>query len=171
MAFITGEVRLDFVRLAKPDDKGSYSVCVLINKDDEDTIALINEAVETCAEENKGIWGGKIPKNLARPLHDGDVNRDTDEYPQFEGQMYLNANTFRPPYLADADDEPLADPKQLYSGVYARIALEPSAYYHADTGKKGVKLYVNAVQKTRDGERIGPDTTSGGSVSFGKFKM
>ena len=85
--------RLSYAHIWEPDSvNGSepkYSVSCIIDKDDKDTIAKIQKAIELAKEEGKGKWGGKIPANLKTPLRDGDIDRPEDE--AYAGCMFLNA--------------------------------------------------------------------------------
>ena len=74
---ITGKCRLSYVNIFQPKSiNGSdpkYSVSVLINKKDKETLEKIEKAIKAAEELGKASkWGGKIPKNLKRPLRDGD---------------------------------------------------------------------------------------------------
>ncbi|UTW68643.1 DUF2815 family protein [Anaerobacillus sp. HL2] len=54
----------------------------------------------------------------------------------------------------DANLNPIMDPTEIYSGIYARIAVNFAPY--AAQGKKGIGCYLSTnIQKTRDGEPLG----------------
>lgn len=95
--------RLSYAHLWEPDSiNGSepkYSVSCIIDKQDKETIAKIQKAIETAKEEGKGKWGGKIPANLKTPLRDGDIDRPEDE--AYADSMFLNANSKQAPQIVD----------------------------------------------------------------------
>ena len=80
----TGKVRLSYAHVweahaMSEGQEPKYSVSVIIDKNDKDTLKAIKEATDQAKEEGKGKWNGKIPGNLKTPLRDGDVDRPDDE--------------------------------------------------------------------------------------------
>lgn len=154
--FVTCEARLTFVHLAQPDPKLSklgtqkYSVCALIPKSDQAGIKklqdYINESIELC----KPFWGGKLPANFNTPLKDGNVERA--KYPEFQDVMYFNSGTkFRPP-IYNLERHEIPDPTAVYSGMYGKLCV--IAFPYSYSGKHGISLGLESVQKTRDGELL-----------------
>ena len=153
---ITGKVRFSFVQnLFAPDSKGFYSIMILINKKDKATLSQINGVVDKFKTDPKAvaIWGGKFMASFKTPLRDGDTDRDTEKYPEYKGHHFINVNTLKKPEVKDSQMNDIINKSDLYSGCYGRVSMVPSAY-HVD-GNKGIKFYLNSVQKMADGEPLG----------------
>lgn len=166
---ITGEVRLSYVHLLEPyssdpDKEKSYSVCLLIPKKDKTTVAKIRKAQQAALEAGKGKFGGKIPKVWKDTLRDGDEEIDTDEHPEYAGHWYMNvsARLAYPPAVVDRQRNPIDDPREIYSGCYARVSMVAFAFN--TQGNKGVSFGLRNVQKLRDGENL-----TGGSTADEDF--
>jgi hypothetical protein len=153
---ITGKVRLSFTKnVFTPDEKGSYSIMILVDKRDKETLAKINGAVDKFKTDPKAvtIWGSKFLASFKTPLRDGDTERDTEKYPEYKGQYFINANTYNKPSVVDSGMNDIINKSDLYSGCYGRISIIPAAY-NVD-GNKGIKFYLNNVQKLAEGEPLG----------------
>lgn len=165
---VAQEVRLSFVNLLEPRSPGlnddgtpqapKYSAQLLIPKDTakgKATYAALRKAEETAKEQDKGKWGGRIPKNLKSIIHDGDTEGDTDKYPELEGHWYMSVNTSTkyPPKVVDRKLQPILDATEVYSGIWANVSLQ--AYGYAVQGSSGVSFGLGNVQKLRDGEPLG----------------
>ena len=158
----TGKVRLSYAKLFTPSaapgsDKLKYSVSVLIDKNDKETLRKINAAIEEAKEVGKSSkWGGKIPTKLHLPLRDGDEDRPEDA--AYKGMYFFNASSERKPGVVDRDLNAILDPEEVYSGCYGRVNV--NFYPYDSNGNRGVAAGLNHVQKVADGERLG-----GGAVS------
>lgn len=156
---ITGKCRLSYVNIFQPKSiNGSdpkYSVSVLINKKDKETLEKIEKAIKAAEELGKASkWGGKIPKNLKRPLRDGDEEREDDE--AYRGHYFVNATSLAKPGVVDRDLNEIIDPTEVYSGCYARLSLN---FYPFDVnGNRGIACGLNNIQKWADGEPLGGRT-------------
>lgn len=155
---ITGVVRLSFSNLFEPrktDDgkPGKYDCCLLIDKEDTDTVKCINKAIENAkAKGVKEKWGNKVPKNLVLPFHDGDEKEDDQYSDQFKGMMFLNPKAKSRPSIVDKHCAPIIDPEELYSGCYIIAAL--SFFPYDAQGNRGVGVGIDNVMKWRDGESL-----------------
>jgi Protein of unknown function (DUF2815) len=152
----TGKGRLCYVQnLLKPDEKDSYSLMFLIPKTDTVTVNAIKKSIEAFKKDTKaeGKWGSKFLASMKLPLRDGDTERDTDKSPEFKGHYFINANTYTKPGVVDAQMQEIINPADIYSGCYGRISVVPAAF-NTD-GNKGIKFYLNNVQKLSDGEKLG----------------
>ena len=152
---ITGEVRLSFVHLLEPGSfdgsEPKYSVMILIPKDDKKTLGKIKRAIEAAKEYGKtSKWGGKIPKGLRLPLHDGDEEM---EGPEFEGMYFMRVSSETKPGVIDRYKQPVEDSNGVYSGCYARVSMNMFPYDAA--GNRGVSAGLNNVQVLRDGDPLG----------------
>ena len=159
---VTDVVRLSYANVwtpkvpaSQPDAKPKYSCSILIPKTDKKTVAAINQAIDEAIKEGIGKFGGKIPNKatLKLPLRDGDVEREDD--PAYKGHWFLNAsaNEEHPPKIVDRRVQPILDHSEVYSGVYAKVALNFFAF--AVSGNKGVACGLGNIQKIRDGEPLG----------------
>ena len=174
---VTGEVRLSYVNLLKPREsqfggEPKYSVTLLIPKSDFGTKQRIDAAIEVAKEQGRSNkWNGVMPPVVPIPVHDGDgVKSDGTPFgDECKGHWVITASSSidQPPKIVDVNLNPVLDPTEVYSGMYARVAINFAAYF--SNGKKGVGCYLSTnVQKTRDGEPLGaaaPDA----SAAFGSL--
>ena len=151
----TGKVRLSFPHLFEKYDKSDKYQCVLlIDKDDKATIGVLKKAVEAAKELGKTTkWGGKIPKDLDSPIHDG----DSSEYDGYEDHYYVSAKSTRQPKVTDETGDEIFDQDDIYAGCYVRAVIKFLPY---DNSGKGVCCILERIQKVDDGEPFGG---SGGS--------
>lgn len=158
---VTGKVRLSYAHVWDPQSvNGSdpkYSVSLIIEPDDKDTIEAINAAVEEAIRDSGPKFKGKIPpkSSLRLPLQDGDEKHGND--PAYEGMLCLNANSKQAPGIVDQACRPIIDRSELYSGCYARVSLNFFAYNV--TGNKGIAAGLGNIQKISDGEPLGGGST------------
>jgi hypothetical protein len=94
------------------------------------------------------------PKGIRRPLEDGDIkyNEDPSKFSVYKGCWAAKASTRRRVGVVDAQNLPVTDPKEIYSGCYCRALL--SAYTYDKAGNRGLAFSLDAVQKVRDGKPI-----------------
>lgn len=159
----TGKVRLSFFKGwkpeatddSRPEDK-YYSTAIIISKDDKDTIAKINAAVEHLEKEYKAKNKGKLPAKWKRPLRDGDEEKPDDS--NYENSFFLNCKSKNKPAIVGRErDEngklkPITDESEVYSGCYARLGIN---FYQFDTkGNLGIGVGLNSVQKLADGPKL-----------------
>lgn len=133
---VTGKVRLSYVSLCEPkpsiDGKSApkYQTTVLLPKSDTETKAKIDAAINEAKQSGKDSkFGGKIPAILSTPIHDGDGYRPTDGEPYGEeckGCWVFTASTTNRPRVVDINRNDILDPTEIYSGMYARVALTSS---------------------------------------------
>lgn len=162
---VTGEVRLSWPELFEPKvapgaTVPKYSAMLLIPKTDEKTIKALRDAEKATAEEQKDKFGGKVPAKLRSIIRDGDGEDDNGEpwserFPERAGHYFMTvtANERYKPGVVDAQLNPIIDPSEVYSGVYARVSLMPFAYN--EQGNRGISFGLRNVQITRDGEPLG----------------
>ncbi|MDR1240731.1 MAG: DUF2815 family protein [Oscillospiraceae bacterium] len=157
----TGIVRLSYANVwkAKSINGGTpkYSVSVIIQKNDSETLGKINKAIEATYRNDLGKLKGGNNKSapllsaIKTPLRDGDSERPEDE--AYQGCYFVNANSAKAPGIVDLGLVPITDTSQVYSGVYARVSL--SFYAFNVNGNKGVACGLQNIQKVRDGEPLG----------------
>ena len=154
---VFGPCRLSYTHLFSkysPDGdpaNGKYMTNVLIPKSEKETIKAIKQAIE--AGKQAAIvskWGGKEPKKMDLPLHDGDDKEDDDIYID---HFYVNAKCYTRPGIVDKDKQPITDEDDMYSGVWAIISV--TFYGYDVSGNRGVACGLNNVMKYKDGDRLG----------------
>ena len=155
---ITNKVRFSYVnifrsRAFREGQDAKFSICLLIPKEDKAGLAKIQKAIDEAVQEGiSSKWGGKQPKNLHLPLRDGDLER-ADEAPEYEGMMFLNANSNSKPGIVDKDLNEILDPDEVYSGCWGRASI--NFFPYDSNGNRGVGVGLNNIQKLKDDERLG----------------
>ena len=154
-----GEVRFSYTAVFQPkkNDDGTpskYGVCIIIPKEDTETVNLVKEAIDAAKQRGKlEKWGGKIPANVKSCLRDGDIDREDDG--AFAGCYFLNASSRNKPGVKVLEDGVVSDAldeEDFYSGCYGAVTLDFFPY--ESSGNKGVGAGLNNVIKTRDGDRL-----------------
>lgn len=157
---VTGKVRFSYANVFTPvaSEEGKtpkYSVSIIIDKNDKETISKINAAFEKAKAASAAFFGGTVPKGLKGGLRDGDAEKDDEAY---QGAFFINANSVQKPGVVDADLNPILDQAEFYSGCYGRVSLNFYAYNQA--GSKGIACGLGNLQKLEDGERLGGGTSA-----------
>ena len=156
----TSEVRLSFVNVFAPriDNEGNekFSVTCLLPKSDTAGLNILKSAIDAEIEEEKnGIFKGINKEFIKHPIHDGDGYTATGKEfgPECKGHWVFSATTGidYPPQIVDKKVQPIIDRTEMYSGCYGHVAIRVKAY---DNQSKGVGFYLNAIQKTKDGESL-----------------
>lgn len=173
---LTGEVRLSYAHLnepfanaSTPGAKKRYSVTLLIPKTDAATKADIDAAMKAAYEDGvANKWKGMRPQLSSPLIWDGDGKRKggDDFGPECKGHWVITANTpddQRKPQVVDISNINVElAPKDIYSGMYARVTL--NFFSFSQGGNKGVGCGLGNVMKTRDGEPL-----SGGASAASDF--
>ena len=147
----TGEVRLSYPKVFKPNeeheyDPGKYTLSILIDKNDTDTIGLINELIMDAAERGKKELWKNSTVGVKTPLRDGDTERPESE--ECAGKFFLNAKTKNRPGVWTLDRMPITDEMAVYGGCWALVVLRAYPFEHA--GNKGIAMSFEHVIKTKD---------------------
>ena len=156
----TGVVRLSYANIAQPrkndDGKAKYSSQIIIDKTDKKTIKAFERAIEELKADPKAL--AKVEGKAAYlklNLRDGDT--DVSGQPEvYADKFFINANSDKQPIVFNRDKIKMDDfdiEEEIYSGVYAQVALSVFAYNF--NGKKGVGFGLNGIRKIKDGERLG----------------
>lgn len=156
---VTGKVRFSYPNVFQPravaeGQDAKYSVSLLIPKSDKATMSKIKAAMEAVKATCASLFGGKVPANLASPIHDGDAEKPHGgEYgPEAQGCWVLNASSKQKPGIVDADMNAILDSTEFYPGCYGRASINFFAYNKA--GNRGIGCGLNNLQKTADGEPL-----------------
>lgn len=173
-----GPVRFSYLHIVEPRQNedgtpGKYDATLLIPKDDKETLARINKAIDDAYQEAvTKMWGGKKPKEgyWFNPLQDGDApNRNGEERSEsFAGHYFLAAKSSRKPQLIlfrggeVAENGKVLKPGKLeecinmddfYSGCYGYASVAFGGF--DNNNNKGISCYLNNLLKTSDGEPLG----------------
>jgi hypothetical protein len=126
--------------------KAEWAVTMLFDKKTAD-LSKLKQTMITAAKNEFGPDVDLKTLDLKRII-DGDT-KDRGEY---AGQWVVKAATrLKAPGVVDAQLNKILDPSEIYSGVYANVNVTVKAYTQPN---KGVTLYLNHVQKVKDGEPI-----------------
>ena len=168
---LTGEVRLSYVHLIeprtnKPGDDPKYSATLLIPKTDFATKADIDASIQAAAQDAVSkVWNGAAPPQLRVPIYDGDGVRQSGEPfgEECRGHWVMSASTFNKPQVVGIQNiNQELPPREVYSGMYARVTIRFFGY--SNSGNKGIGCGLGNVMKTRDGEALAGSASA--SVDF-----
>lgn len=129
-----------------------YDCCIIIDKDDEQAVKLVNDAVDAA----KALYVEKFGKpkgRLKTVVHDGDEDKPDDE--SVANCLYINASSKRKPgvkmlengLLVDALDE-----DDVYSGCYG--AADINFFCYNNNGAAGISCGLNNILKMEDGPKL-----------------
>ena len=145
-----------------PQGEPKYSCTILVPKTNTAAKAVIDQAVAAAIEAGVSAkWSGVRPPQPAICVHDGDGPRPSDGSAfgeECRGCWVFTASSKQPPFVVDAQVQPIIDPTQVYSGMWGNVNVNFFAYNSA--GKKGIGCGLNGVQKTGDGDPLGSRLTA-----------
>lgn len=168
---VTEPCRASYAALTKPkaNDSGvlKFSVQVHVRKDDKITIEKCKAAIKEAFKGGvaKGYWPADTKLTaLQVSFRDGDkeLEAETKTDPIYKGIYFFNASSNNRPGIVDKEGQKILDAEEIYSGMFARFAL--NFYPYKAGGNKGIAAGLNHVQKVRDGEKL-----SGGGDAEGVF--
>lgn len=149
-------VRFSYVNVNEPHAVApgqleKYSVMLLIDKNDKESLAAFKAAMKELTKEAcaQGMWGGKVPAKFNNPLHDADEDPNKSALPEYQGMFYVNASSKFKPGVVDRNKQPIIDPSDFYSGCYGRAQINLFPYEHM--GNTGIGVGLNNLQKVKDG--------------------
>jgi len=125
-----------------------YSLSAIIDKSDNETINMIEDAIETVRNESLQLWGGRIPMHLKLPLHDGDEEKPDNSV--FKHSLFINAKSKEAPQIVDNNVQPITNQSDLYPGCYGKVSITLYGYNY--NGAKGIAAWLGNIQKIKDGE-------------------
>ena len=133
--------------------KAKFEASIVVDKDDEQAIQLINDAVEA-AKAMYTEQFGKPKGKLKTWISDGDEERPDD--PAFSGKMYFTAKSDRNPELKILENGLLVDAldeSDIYGGCRGGALVRFYPYNNA--GGSGIACGLNGFVKLEDGPRMG----------------
>lgn len=159
MSITINNVRFSYANLFQPkapfnnpNGEPKYSVTILVPKANTEAKALIDREIARVMEDAvSSRWGGVRPPQPAVCVHDGDGPRPSDGSAfgaECRGCWVFTASSKQAPFVVDGQVQPIIDPTQVYSGMWANVCVTFYAYNQA--GKKGIGCGLNGVQKLRD---------------------
>ena len=149
---LTGALRCSFPHLFEKyyfqgQDKGEYSLQLLIPKDDP-TARMLADMVKKAMVEK---FNGKIPNGWWNPLQDGDDK--ADKYPEMAGHWVIKvSDKNNQPLVVDQKKQEIMDARDIYAGCYVRVKLDVYAFNNV---QKGAGFGLRLVQKIADAESFG----------------
>lgn len=170
------------VRIAKPylfekskNEQGvekGYEIQILIDKSNVQVLQQIDQLIAEAVAN--GPFANEPTAFFRKPLKDsmqptpqsGKIPASSENGYGYGDCMYARVATkFQPQIMkfnAQGAMESVIDPNEVYSGMYAHVVI--SAYAYKMDGSKGVSLSLEAVLKSRDGEKIVGSGGGGGAV-------
>lgn len=166
---ITGKVRFSYVNIFYPrastfSKDSRYSLSLILDKEDKETLSKIYAAMEAAKGEGKNLWGGNIPENLIMPLKDGDLNKEIRK--EYENKFYINTSSKQKPGVVDKKLTTITDASVVYSGCYGRVSLNFYPYEQGES--KGIGCALLNVQMLEQGESLGAHSRP--EEDFGAFE-
>jgi len=171
----TGECFASFPHLAEPDTGKQFSD----SKYKVDAIFCNKDAMAPLVAECKAL--AKINFGTETDIHFPWKNGNEGSTSKFQGypdHFYITPKTNNAIPVVGPDPKFVFDPAKVYGGAIIRVNVTPKAYtmtdeetvVHPDGSrvkekitKKGITLYLNAVQFVRDSDRFGAaDDPTGG---------
>ncbi len=159
MPITINDVRLSYANLFQPKapfnnpaGEPKYSATILVPKSNTTAKAFIDQEIAKAIEAGvTSKWGGVRPPQPAICVHDGDGPRPSDGSSfgeECRGCWVFTASSKQAPFVVDGQVQPIIDPTQVYSGMWANVNITFFAYSNA--GKKGIGCGLNGIQKVRD---------------------
>lgn len=154
--YLTGPVRLSWCNLFEPkkNDQGEdvYSSAILWPFGVD--LTKIVQAVTQCAMANfpQNMGGNGFSwSGLGSPFHD-QAEKSNKYEGYLPGAYYCNTSSRIKPRVVDARMNDIVDPKRVYPGVLAIMAVNAYSYKNL---KKGVSLGIQSVVIIGDDKNIG----------------
>lgn len=166
---ITGRVRTSYANLFTPKSvNGStpkYSTVILIDKNDDETLAVIEQAKRYVYEqEANGALLGVPYDEVYSTIRDGDTDAPAGNEEAYAGHYFMTVASSTQPGIvshekgADGKFKRLANPNDLQSGDY--ISANIGFYAYNYNGNVGISAGLNNVMKLEKGKRLGVKRTT-----------
>lgn len=153
--------RLSYVHLDKPfaqqeGQEPKYSAVILVPKSDAGNKARIDAAIAAAAQRGLEKFGKAFPANPGSSVHDGDGVRSSSRQPysdECKGHWVFTASNRSPVTVVDTAMQPIINPSDIYSGIYAHVGVTFFPFAHPQN--KGIGAALDNVMKISDGEPLG----------------
>ncbi|WP_304747953.1 ssDNA-binding protein [Dubosiella newyorkensis] len=176
----TGTVRIVWPHLFAPyasenqDSEPSYSVAILIDKEDKKTLNAINAAYKAAFEAGVKKHGAKFQSKGKTPLIrpdggnkgilidcDSDLRPDSLDAEDVKGCYLMNLKRKNKPGVVAVQDGALVHlgEEDIQGGDYCQVTLSMYPYNHPQGGM-GISKELNNVCKMSDGEPLGTGSAS-----------
>lgn len=161
----TPEFRVSYANVFKPQlndlsKKMEYSLVAIFPKGTD--LSALKAAAQGALVEKFGADQKKWPQNIRSPFR-----KCSERWKNVDGKqtmaagyedgdaifMTLKANEDYKPGIVNAQVQDIIEPREFYSGCYARASVRP--YVYDQKGNRGVSFGLSNVQKLRDGEPLG----------------
>lgn len=158
----TGAFLANFVSVLKPRSfvdgaPEKYEITMLFSKEDKaGSIKAMRKACNVAMAGEFKDDPAKWPKGYDKPWKDGDDTKYAGRA-GYAGKVVVKASCSGPPGVVDKNNNDIFDEKDFYSGCIARAVIVACAYGGSSSPKnprKGVKFFLQAVQKVKDGPRL-----------------
>lgn len=156
--------RVSFPRLFEPqlNDRGekSWSVVLVFDKKAQETPEykkMLASIDETASER----FGNKIPSGVKRKSLEpksGYPITSCAAKPEYfgwaeDGSVMITFSSRYAPLVIARDKTEILDAEEVYGGCYARVSY--TTYGYSAAGNEGVSFGLRALQKAKEGERLG----------------
>lgn len=152
-------VRISYEHLLSPysqnGQEAKYSATILLPKSNVLGKQMIDAAIRAATQNAIKKYGQAFPVNPKNSVHDGDGTRPSDNQPfgdECKGNWVFTASNKNKPNIVDLNLQPILDPTEIYSGMYANVGLTFFGYNNPQN--KGIGVALDNVQKTADGEPL-----------------
>jgi hypothetical protein len=139
-------------------DTGKYGLLLVFPKNAD--LTDMKRAVRRAADFRFGdSWQALFKRGkFSLPFRPcSDYEKQGEPFTDDPDAIFVNLTSVEPPSVVDEAVRPVLSRDVIYAGCYAQAQVYAHAY---DTkGNQGVTLFVNAVQKTGDGEKLGSTRT------------
>lgn len=139
-----------------PGQEPKYSATILVPKNSPENRAKIDAAIAAATERARTKFGNAFPATPKISVHDGDGVRPSDGQPfgeECHGCWVFTASSKQRPEVVDANVQPILNPAEIYSGMYANVGVTFFGYNAPQN--KGIGVGLETVQKIADGEPLG----------------
>ena len=159
-------VRLSYVHLdrpyaSQPNQEPKYSATILVPKSPPENRAKIDAAIAAATQRGREKFGQAFPVQPKTSVHDGDGTRPSDGQPfgeECKGCWVFTASNKDQPSIVDGALQPILNPTEIYSGIYANVGITFFPYNAPQN--RGVGVALDNVQKIADGEPLGGERPS-----------
>jgi hypothetical protein len=135
-------------------DTGKYGLVLVFKQTDD--LNELKQIVRRAADHRFGeAWKAEFKRGkFSLPFRPcSDYAQSGEPFTDDPDAIFINLTSTEPPSMVDEMVRPIMSRDTIYAGCFAQAQVYAHAY---DTkGNKGVTFFVNALQKTGDGEKLG----------------